>query len=383
MTKKEEIELLKTDVKGWNAYKESMNTKGLKSNPIYTGIPKSSVHYIANLDKANLSNANLTGADLTRVTLRDSNLTGADLTGADLEMAFLLNVTLTSANLTKAYLSEAIITDSKLIATNLTETNFTYAKIENSDLSQAYLLGTIFLNTILKGCNFNKSILTDTIFAFTSLQSCLNVDNMFAEGPSSIDFNSLQNSNNLSIDFLVNKIGLPDNYVEYFPDFYAPEGIRLHPVFLSHSSKNKDFTTPLYESLLSKKCKVWYDQKKLKPGDNIERSISQGINLWDMTILVCSEESLSSWWVQQEINRITTKERNYQQSSGKMKNLLIPITIDDTIFKSDEGWADTIRSRSIGDFREWKDNIKFESALNDLVDAINVDRRTDGPESYL
>ena len=100
-------------------------------------------------------------------------------------------------------------------------------------------------------------------------------------------------------------------------------------------------------------------------------------------ILVCSKESLDSWWVDQEMNRIFKKEREYQRAKGVKLNLLIPITIDDEIRKWKGAKAESIRDKFIGDFTAWEDEEEFEKALNKLIEALNVDRENDTPLSYL
>ena len=41
--------------------------------------------------------------------------------------------------------------------------------------------------------------------------------------------------------------------------------------------------------------------KQLLPGDDIYDRVYRGIDLWDKVVLCCSEHSLSSWWVDNEI----------------------------------------------------------------------------------
>lgn len=63
--------------------------------------------------------------------------------------------------------------------------------------------------------------------------------------------------------------------------------------------------------------------------------------------------------------------------------MLIPITLDDEIFKWKEGKVNTIKKRVIGDFTRWQDVAEFEKSLNLLVDALNVYRKPIDINSYL
>jgi hypothetical protein len=171
-------------------------------------------------------------------------------------------------------------------------------------------------------------------------------------------------------------IGLPDNYINYLPDFYDASPLWLFPVFHSHSWANKRFASKLYEALMKKGGQVWYDEKKLRAGDKIFEGLTKAINVYDKMILVCSKESLEeSWRVDEEMNRIFKKERTYLKK--KNVSLLIPITIDQYIFKWKGAKGESIRDKVIGDFSEWEDDAKFEMALNQLIEALNVDRESD------
>ncbi|MEO1437774.1 MAG: toll/interleukin-1 receptor domain-containing protein [Bacteroidota bacterium] len=200
------------------------------------------------------------------------------------------------------------------------------------------------------------------------------------QGPSSIDFHTLKNSPNLPIEFL-RGIGLPDIYIDYLPDFYDLEPIKMYSSFLSHSKANVEFAEKLYYALQKKGVRVWYDEKQMKPGDKIHRAIVDGINTYDKMILVCSKESLNSWWVETEFENIMNKEWQYQKDNETFQSLLIPITIDVAVFNGNcpKHLETKIQSYKIGDFRNWQDETAFNEALNKLVAALNADRNDHPP----
>lgn len=316
------------------------------TNFIGADLANSSLYY-TRFFSAKLLYANLLGADLGHADLRYSNLSGADFTNAILEGA-----DLGGANLNEAYLYGA-------------------------DLSGAHLFSTTLVNTNLLDCKIGG-----TTFSFTDLSACLGLEWVQVGSPCSIDFQTLRASRNIPRSFLL-KIGLPELYLEYLPDFYS-DALSFYPAFLSHSWKNKDFARKLYEALIQKNVNVFFDEKKMKPGDGIYESLSKGIEYYDKMILVCSKESLSeSWWVDRELDRVLAKERQLQKERGERINLLIPITIDDFVYSWNGAKAEEIRRYVIGDFREWQDEMKFEKALNELVYALNVDRPDIKPPSFL
>lgn len=94
-------------------------------------------------------------------------------------------------------------------------------------------------------------------------------------------------------------------------------------VFISHSSKDKDFVRKLTSDLKAHNLAVWFDEQELGVGDSIVQGVSEGLKNTDYFILVISQNSLQSKWVQQEFNSAMMSEL-----SGKGV-VVLPIRIDD------------------------------------------------------
>lgn len=83
--------------------------------------------------------------------------------------------------------------------------------------------------------------------------------------------------------------------------------------------------------------------------------------LWDKTLLCCSEASLTSWWVDNKINKVFVKEQQLQNERGEKRPALIPLNLDGYLFEWDDGKADQVRSRLAADSTGWEsDNATFE-----------------------
>ena len=71
-------------------------------------------------------------------------------------------------------------------------------------------------------------------------------------------------------------------------------------VFISHSSRDKEFAKYLAAELADAGHSVWLDEWKIKVGESIPLKISQGIKDCDALIVVLSEHAVSSKWVENE-----------------------------------------------------------------------------------
>ncbi|GAB2678236.1 toll/interleukin-1 receptor domain-containing protein [Flavihumibacter cheonanensis] len=89
-------------------------------------------------------------------------------------------------------------------------------------------------------------------------------------------------------------------------------------VFLSHSKKDKDFIIKIAESLRLARIECWYDDWEIPPGESIRRKIFEdGLPSCDLFLIYLSEHSISSYWVQKELDSMLSIE-----SESKDKLLL-------------------------------------------------------------
>ncbi|MBV6878598.1 toll/interleukin-1 receptor domain-containing protein [Epilithonimonas ginsengisoli] len=80
--------------------------------------------------------------------------------------------------------------------------------------------------------------------------------------------------------------------------------------FISHDSRDKDeVARPLYEALLRKGLKVWYDEYSLQIGDSLTESIEKGIAESSQGILILSKNFLSNEkWAKNELQSLKTRQ---------------------------------------------------------------------------
>lgn len=298
-------------VHGWNDWRDinpdvipDLREADLGSNPKKLKQP-------LNLVGVKLHVADLTGANLFGVDFRSGNLKGANLSHSDLR----------GANLSHCDLSE-------------------------SDLKSAKLRGTIFGNT--------------------DLHNVHGLDECDHYGPSIIDMFTIRKSWPLPISFL-RACGLDDSLIAYLPNFVG-HAIEYYSCFISYSHEDQDFAQCLYSKLQDRGVRCWFAPEDMKIGDRIRYAIDDAIRLRDKLLIVLSVHSISSNWVETEV------EAAFEEEKERGTTVLFPIRIDDAVMATSRPWARQIRhTRHIGDFTEWKDHDCFQMALRRLLGDLKIE----------
>jgi hypothetical protein len=323
----------------------------------------------ANLSHANLSHANLNDANLKYAYLNHANLHGANLAGADLNDARLDDANLNDANLSRAVLSGASLVGTSLRGANLKRArlisvNLNFADLTGSNLGNANMNFTNLSSANLSEANLGGAVLGETVLANVDLSGVVGLETIEHGGPSIIDFRTLERSHSLPLEFL-RGVGLPDNVIDYLPSLLN-QPIQYYSCFISYSSKDDDFAKRIHADLQSSGVRCWFAPHDLIIGGKILDEIDAAIRLRDKVLLILSEHSIGSGWVEDEVKTAYEEERRRNQT------MLFPIRLDDSVMETREAWAAKLRAdRNIGDFRQWKDHDSyqkvFERVLRDLA----------------
>ena len=150
------------------------------------------------------------------------------------------------------------------------------------------------------------------------------------------------------------------------------QAVEFYSCFISYNHVDKPFARRLYDTLQRRGIQCWLDEKHMFPGDDIHDSIDHGIHVWDKVLLVCSKNSLTSGWVDQEIEKAFAKERALMKQREKKVQALIPLDLDGYLF---DGWtsgkATQLLSRLVADFIGWESShAKFEETIERVVGAL-------------
>ena len=100
----------------------------------------------------------------------------------------------------------------------------------------------------------------------------------------------------------------------------------------------------------------------MKIGDKFRTRIDESIRIYDKLMVILSENSIRSPWVEEEVEAALEKERKQH------KPVLFPIRLDDAVMETDQAWAASLRrTRHIGDFRAWKEHNPYQKSFERLL----------------
>src|SRR5258708_14981440 len=209
--------------------------------------------------------------------------------------------------------------------------DLTGADLSGADLSQADLSGARVLWTT---------------FGDVDLSMVKGLETVMHKGPSTIGIDTIIRSQGKIPDIFLRGAGVPDSIIEAIPSLIGSlKPIDFYSCFISYSSQDQNFAERLYADLQSKGIRCWFAPEDMKVGDKIRPRLEESIRLYDKLLLVLSEHSIASTSVAYEVEHALNKELE------GAPNVLYPIRVDDTVLKSQAGWAHDIkRTRHIGDF---------------------------------
>src|ERR1700674_5525776 len=299
MANGEQIRLLKQGPEVWNAWR-----RGKNFNPELSR---------ANLDGVSLMGADLRGANLAGSSLVQTNLASADLTGARLNRAFMVE-----ANLERARLNRTKLSGADIVGANLTGADLGGATMDAVDLSWTSLLGADLSDTDLtlarfRGAHMDKANLTGafldgTLFVDVDLKNVIGLDTCEHYGPSVVDHLTLQISGKLPISFL-RGVGLPEALILSLPSLFDRAGPVYYTCFISYSGKDDLVARKLKTDLQLVNIRCWFSPHDMPIGAKILDQIHAEIVGRDKVLLILSENSIASDWVEDEVNKAFEEER--------------------------------------------------------------------------
>jgi uncharacterized protein YjbI with pentapeptide repeats len=363
-------------VAAWNEYR--------KQNPdLIVSLPRADLAYVE-LPMINLSGADLSGADLSAADLSRADLSRANLVDADLTSAKLTKANLHRASLIVADLTVVDLTGANLTGANLNSANLTFADLAKAKLAKANLVGADLSGAILSGANLAKAGCNGTAFANLDLASLPSLAKVRHYAPSPISTSTFGFSKGRIPEEFLRGCGLTPWQVlsvRLYDPTLSPadiadiqqkvfnertKGYFLSGLFISYSRADEPFVDHIYERLQAEGANVWLDNSHAIAGP-LEKQVQRAIRLNDIVLLVLSESSTDSDWVEAELEWARDKEKQ----TGR--DILCPVALDDS-------WKDKVtrsvlwrvlKEKNILDFSKWKTDA-FDAQFRKLLDGMKV-----------
>jgi hypothetical protein len=235
-----------------------------------------------------------------------------------------------------------------------------------TNLRNADLVGTILFNAVFNDAELIKASFSGAVMGATAFVDCIlgednELETVMHVGPSSIGIDTIYRSEGNIPEKFLRGCGAPDDFITYVRSLTA-KAIEFYSCFISYSSKDEEFAKRLYNDLQSEGVRCWFAPEDLKIGEKFRVRIDEAVRLHDKLLLVLSEGSVASQWVEKEV------ETAFEKEEEQKKTVLFPVRLDDAVMEEKMGWAADVRkSRHIGDFRDWKNHDSYKKAFERLM----------------
>jgi hypothetical protein len=277
---------------------------------------------------------------------------------------------------------------------NLEEANLFWTNLYGANLRQANLNGTLLTSVILSAADLTETQIGSVSFADVDLSWVVGLAQVIQSHPSSIGVDTLAltlrgSGGRFTKEQLVffENAGVPATLLEYLPSILETNPLQFYACFISYSTRDEDFAEPLNQDLNQSGIKTWKWDRDAVRGRDLAQNIDLAIRSHDKTILVCSADSLTSPQVEREIQQALDKEVQIKTANAERRkealarrerpptvdaDVLIPIRLDDTIFKWDSHLKGEVTRRMVADFTDAPPGSdKYQRELQQLIKALN------------
>jgi uncharacterized protein YjbI with pentapeptide repeats len=277
-----------------------------------------------------------------------------------LSFAFLDRTDLSDADCESANMEAVSLVDAIACGTRFIGANFSQARLWQADLRRADFAGAHFRFSVIGN---------------TDLSMAINLQDVIHDGPSAISIDTIYRSKGNIPEYFLRGAGIPDNFIAYMHSLTG-EVLQFYSCFISYSSKDQEFADRLYADLQAKGVRCWFAPHDVKGGKKIHEQIDQAIRIYDKLLLILSQASMESPWVNTEI--YNARQRELREN----KQMLFPVSL--VPFTAIQEWKsfDTdsgkdlpreIREYYIPDFSNWKDNDSYQKAFDRLLQDFRAE----------
>jgi uncharacterized protein YjbI with pentapeptide repeats len=324
------------------------------------------------LYSASLIRVSFVRARLVRARLDGTLLVGANLVGAGLQAAILDDVSLDDAILDRAGLVDASLQRARLVGARLVGARLDGARLVGANLDRAILDGAH-----LDGADLTSANCQRTTFGDLDLSTAQGLEAVEHRAPSILGIDTIIRSGGNIPETFLRGCGVPDAWIANIPALIgAMKPIQFYSCFISYSTADEDFARRLHSRMRDERLNVWFAPEDMKGGDKVRDQIDRAIHLQDRLLLVLSDTSMRSAWVEHELRTALRRE----QVEGR--KVLFPIRVAPfeevkawECFDTDTGrdMARQVREYHIPDFSGWKDHDSFEAGFARLLRDLKAE----------
>src|SRR5208337_3515536 len=268
---------------------------------------------------------------------------------------------ISGASLSGASLRRADLRDADLTEAKLSRADIGWANISGATLRDADLRGANLNSTKLDGTDFARASVTGTQFDSVDLSRAKGLEDINHRGPSTIGIDTIYKSRGKIPEAFLRSCGVPNEFIAYIGSMVG-RAIEFYSCFISYSTKDEEFAERLHADLQAKGVRCWFADEDLKIGQKFQEKIEDSIRRHDKLLLVLSEKSIQSPWVEREV------QAAFEREHKSKKLVLFPIRLDETVMETTKAWAaDIRRTRHIGEFGQWREHGSYKKALERLL----------------
>jgi uncharacterized protein YjbI with pentapeptide repeats len=359
MANEEHLKILKRGIDHWNEWRR----KNPELQPDLMGVQLN----MADLRRLDLRQTDLRYAQLGRVDLNFADLSRADLSGADLRRAKARSAQFREAQLSRANFSSSDLCLADLSRAIIEEANFVMANLSTSALNETLFRGTNLSGAELHDCSMHK-----TVLANLDLSTVKGLKTVRHLGPSEISISTIYRSGANIPEVFLRGTGIPEPFITHSKALVsAMSPVEFYSCFVSYSNQDEDFAKRLHADLQDEGVRCWFAPEDLKIGDPFRQRIDEAIRLHDKLMIVLSENSIKSSWVESEV------ETAFEKEEKQNRMVLFPIRLDESVMRTDMAWAAHIRrTRHIGNFCKWKDHDSYKEGFTRLLRDLKSESET-------
>jgi len=310
---------------------------------------------------------------LSFTTLHDADLHGADLHGADFRWAWHAYANLSEANLSGAKLYCANLRGADLSNSNLTHADLTYANLTGATLHDtnfrgAFLVEANFTEANFKLTDFSQATVRKTIVSYLNLSKIQNLESCTCF-PYEVIWTPEIVSGELPLP-IVPGCDMPRGFINC-PLSFQNGPFEIYSCFIGYGEADKEFANRLRADLQENGVGCSLSPHDIQSKTGIRHQMDEANKTHHALILVLSDGSLESDWIEMEIKKVRERENEEHHLHLFPIRLVSMETIKDwELFDAgaDRDLATEIKNYYyIRDFSNWKNHDAYKDNFHKLL----------------